>query len=371
MKNWRNKLTGVLLASALAAGTITGCGAKEEQYDGSETAVQIDGEEINLGTANFMLRYQQAMMENYNAMIVSMSGGTGGGSLWDADGSEKGTTYGEEFKDGVLDTMQQLFLIRSHADEYQVTLTEEEKNGAAEAAKAFMEANTEETLGKLKCTEEDVKTIMELYAYQNKVYEAVTADVDTNVTDEEAKKSKISYVKVSTAGTETDEEGNTIELTEDEKAAKKETAEKVLEKIRNSENPAEADMDALAKEVDETLSGVTTVYDAESTNVGEELQKTAANLTDGQVCEDIIEQEDGYYVLRLDAALDREATDNQKQTIISERKQEMYDETMESWVKESKTEALKPWKSLKVTDEDTYAFKVEVSQQETGEETEE
>lgn len=54
----------------------------------------------------------------------------------------------------------------------------------------------------------------------------MTADVDTNVEDKEAQQSKITYCKVSTEATK-DDEGNSTELTDEEKAAKKDQAQQV------------------------------------------------------------------------------------------------------------------------------------------------
>ena len=45
---------------------------------------------------------------------------------------------------------------------------------------------------------------------------SIVADVDTEVSDEEAKQTSISYITVSTAGTEKDDDGKTIDLTDEE-----------------------------------------------------------------------------------------------------------------------------------------------------------
>lgn len=50
----------------------------------------------------------------------------------------------------------------------------------------------------------------------------MTADVDTNVEDSEAAQSKITVCQISTAGTQ-DEEGKTVELTDEEKTGQKKT----------------------------------------------------------------------------------------------------------------------------------------------------
>lgn len=358
MRNWKNKVIAAALTAAIGMSALTGCGA-DSSVDGTQTAVVVDGEEINLGTANFMLRYQQANVANYNAAMASMFGGEAGGILWDGEGTEEGKTYGEEFKANFLEELQNLYLLKAHAEEFDVTLTQEEKDNAAKAAKSFIESNEEKILKKIGCTAEDVTEALELYAYQEKMYDAVTLGVDTEVSDEEAKQTKITYVKVSKEGTEKDEDGKVIELTEEEKAAKKETAEKVLEKVLAAENPAEADLTKIAEEVDENLRSIITGFGDDDEKLGENLKNAALKLKDGEVCKEVIEEEDAYYVLRLDALLDREKTDEKKEKIVSDRKQELFDKTMSEWIEDSKVEAKKPWDKLEVTDKDSYEFNVD------------
>lgn len=65
----------------------------------------------------------------------------------------------------------------------------------------------------------------QLQTIQSKMYDPMTAGVDTEVSDEEANQTSITLVKVSTVGTQKDEDGNTIDLTDEEKAQKKEQAQ--------------------------------------------------------------------------------------------------------------------------------------------------
>ena len=53
--------------------------------------------------------------------------------------------------------------------------------------------------------------------------------MDTEVSDEEAAQKRIAYVFLSTAGTEQDGDGNTIDLTDEEKAAKKQELQDILD----------------------------------------------------------------------------------------------------------------------------------------------
>ena len=71
--------------------------------------------------------------------------------------------------------------------------------------------------------------VLTLMTIQEKMYAPLTEDVDTEVSDEEAAQKRIVYVYMSTAGTETDEDGNTVDLTDEEKAAKKQELQDILD----------------------------------------------------------------------------------------------------------------------------------------------
>ena len=186
------------------------------------------------------------------------------------------------------------------------------------------------------------------------MHDPMTADVDTEVSANEKDQTRVTIVKVSTEGTEKDDDGNTIDLTDEEKAQKKDLAQQVLDKVKASDDVANADMDALAKEVDDSLSATapafTTAGDTDDT-LDEAVQDAALELKDGEVADKVIEGDDGYYVVRLDKMLDEDATENKEKTVISERKSDLYDSTLEDWVKEEKIKVKdKVWDQITVTD---------------------
>ena len=189
----------------------------------------------------------------------------------------------------------------------------------------------------------------------------MTADVDTEVSANEKDQTRVTIVKVSTEGTEKDDDGNTIDLTDEEKAQKKDLAQQVLDKVKASDDVANADMDALAKEVDDSLSATapafTTAGDTDDT-LDEAVQDAALELKDGEVADKVIEGDDGYYVVRLDKMLDEDATENKEKTVISERKSDLYDSTLEDWVKEEKIKVKdKVWDQITVTDSASFVYK--------------
>lgn len=342
------KIAGLLLAGVMGTASLTGCSGT---IDGTKPLITCGEDTVTVGTGNLMLRMNQATMLSYYSM---MGGSTTG--IWDQDaGNDK--TYGETTRDDVISNLETMVLLKQHAGDYDVEVTDEEKTKIEEAAKAFMEANTEETINTLSVSQSDVENLLTLYTYQSKMYEPMTADVDTNVEDEEAAQSKITYCRVDISDTQNDD-GTTTALTDEEKQAKKDQAQAVLDKLQASEDPASADMDALAKEVNEDLSAVDNTFDDEDTLLDDKLKEAAKTLQDGQVYDQVVEGENAYFVVRMDSVLDREATDQEKENIVSERKQEAYDKLLEQWTEDADiTVNEKEWKKATLTDTEQYTIK--------------
>ena len=236
---------------------------------------------------------------------------------------------------------------------------------------------------------------MQVYAIQSKMYDPMIADVDTEVSDEEAQQSSISYVQVSTEGTETDENGETVELTDEEKAEKKEIAQTFLDRLNASEDPATADFSDLRTEINDELNAQRraeeaaadtaedgtdaaedstdeiyltaseTTFGADDEDLDEALKEAAQTLSDGQVYAEVIEGENAYYVVRMNSVLDREATDSQKETIVQERQAEAYSNQLDTWVEESDISVKRAWNKLEVTDYDLYTMTVDTSEEST------
>ena len=93
-------------------------------------------------------------------------------------------------------------------------------------------------------------------------------------------------------------------------------------------------MDALAKEVDENLSAVERTFS--SSGEGDEttdqaIKDAVADLEDGQVVSQVVEGETAYYVVRLEQQFDEEATENEKELIISDREDTQYENLVQEW----------------------------------------
>ena len=318
----------------------------------NKTVATVGDEKVTLGLASYMVRDQQAQTMSYYNMLMSQYGVSGSASnVWDQKGDD-GKTVGESSKDGVMTTINQLYVLKAHAADYDVTITDDEEKAIKEAAAEFIKDNDEKILKKLAVSEDDIVTYLELVTIRSKMHDPMTADVDTEVSANEKDQTRVTIVKVSTEGTEKDDDGNTIDLTDEEKAQKKDLAQQVLDKVKASDDVANADMDALAKEVDDSLSATAPAF----TTAGS--TDDTLELKDGEVADSVIEGDDGYYVVRLDKMLDEDATENKEKTVISERKSDLFDSTLEDWVKEEKIKVKdKVWDQITVTDSVSFVYK--------------
>ena len=359
MRKAAGRTAAAVLAGVLAAGMLTGCG--EKKLDGTKTVATVNGTEIPMGIVSLMARQQQAQMD---AMYASF--GNGGVNIWDTVADEKsGKTYGEQAAKDTLKQVELMYIMKDKAADYKVEVTEEDEKAIAEAAKAFMEANSEETIAELSVTEEQVKTYLELQTYKQRMYDAVMNEAKVEVTDEEANQSAFTYVSISTSGED---------LTEDDKKKKKEQAQEILDKMK--EDPA-GDMSEVAKDVDESYSALTGTFttaeskeeDEASSYYPKEVLDVLRGLKEGEMAPEVIETDTGYYVVRLDKALDEEATKSKRESLESEKKTEYYTETTEKWLEDAEIKAdNKVLETLKITD--THKFTIKMPEETEAEVTE-
>ena len=367
MKTMTKKTAVVALAGVMAAGMLTGCG--EKALDGTKTVATVDGTEIPLGMLSLSVREGQAQAE---AMYKSFMGGSDY-SIWGTE-AEEGKTYGEQAVEQALEDIELMCILKEKAADYDVEITEDDEKTIADAAAAFMSANTEDTLKTLAVTEDQVKTYLELETYKSRMHDPIIADVDKNVSDEEAQQSSFNYVSISTS-----------DLSDDEIKQKKEDAQKILDGLNAD---PDGDFGEIAKSVDDSYTVLSGSFDtnedaseeesddedettASSSNYPDEVMKVLRTLKDGEVGPDVIEADSAYYVVKLDKVNDEDATATKKESIISTRENELYTETTDKWLDEADIKVEKKvLKTLKVTDNHKFTIQTAAEVTETPEVTE-
>ncbi len=308
------KKAAVLTAvGLLGTAGVTGCSGS---IDTDAVVATVGDEEITLGIANFYARMMQGQYETYYASMM----GTTGEEMWTQEVG--GQTYEDSVKDSTMEMLEDLYLISQHASEYGVTLSDEEKDAIADAAKQFDEDNTADAKETVSGYRKDVEKYLELVTIQSRMESKMMEGVDEEVSDEEAAQKAMKYVYFSY--TTPDESGSSTELSDEEKEALAADAQTLADRVAAGEDISEA-----AEELGQTAYDLT--FDSESTGPDEELIAAVDAIeTEGEVTAPI-ETDGGIYVAQLTSLLDRDATDQKKEAIVQERRQEQYDSLLEEW----------------------------------------
>ena len=307
------KIAALLLAGCMAVTALSGCG-----MDKDAIVATMDGQEVTLGVANFLCRYQQAESDDMYSYYAYYYGYD---FVWSEDLYSSGSTTQEDLKESVMDELHTLYTLKLHMDDYGVEITEEDEAAIAEAAEAFMESNSEEAIELLGATQEIVEEVLTLYTIQYRMYEEIIKGADTEVSDEEANMRGYTYVSQYLLGYY-DDDYNLNEYTEDEQAEFAENFEAMEAAIADGE-----DYDTVVEEYGYTTS--TNTYAADDDSLDEDLIATLDELAEGESA--MVTTDYYLYLVRLDSETDEEATEENRQSIIEERQEDYYAEIVEGW----------------------------------------
>ena len=416
MSKYGKRILAAGMCASMAMGLLTGCSSSND-----EVVAKMGDTKLTLGEANFMLRYSQAQTQSYlGAMFGEET------NVFQQDLTGSGQAYGETVKESVLNDLKDMTILEQHMSDYNVELTDEDKAAIEEAAKQFIADNSKDVLKEMSATEETVSRILTLYTIQSKMETAIEADVDTEVSDEEAAQKTIQYAYFTIPETESETEDATEATSADESASETETGTEAVsetetetEATSESETVAETETEATSeteaaseaaseetsedtieseteesaekKETRETVQGIIDAvqggetledavkaadesksltsysYGADEETLNENLKNAADALSDGEIASEPVEGENGFYVVQMVSTFDRDATDQKKEEIIKDRKKELYDNKIAEWDTESFDINEKVWD--KVTFEEIFTLKQEETESETGTES--
>ena len=353
MKKIVKRAACAVMALTLALGMMTGCSTSKDlkTQNGNKVLFTYDDKEVTLKEAWIYAKMTAAQYERYYSSMY-------GEDFWhipistDEDGNQ--LTFEDNIKQQVISQIKQIIVLNKKAEEYKVSITDEEKEACAGYAKAFAEsAEGAAVLKECGASEEDMARIYEENKLASKVQEAAVADVDTKVSDDEARKTTIARVVYAT--TKTDDDGKTVDLKDDEKKEVLKKAQAALKKIKGGTS-----LEDVAKEAEYT--NTTETFSAGQSEEGEKFEKKLAKMKDGDLMDEVMECENGYVVARLTAYTDRDATDHNKEDIVSHRQQEAFNTKYEEWTADLEKE----WDYKKDVDQELWAEVVLHSEESTA-----
>ena len=290
------------LALALAVGAFAGCKRTPSKItDYASTVVATYGDEnIYLDEANFYARLQQY----YSEAIYSSYYGE---DFWSMDVS--GKTLEASTKENVMAAILQTRVLIEHAGEYNVSLTEEDKEKVKKTAAEFFSENEKSLKEAVNLTEERLYEILEKNALAMKVWAAVVADVDTNVPEEEARQVTVKYIL--------------IKDKEDDVDYAKNTADSLVERMNSGES-----IDDIAA-ADDSFTVNTASYTRNDPNATG-LAAVAAPMATDENKTGYIEGT-GAYAIHCVTDFDKDKTEQKKESVIEARKDDLFEKAYAGW----------------------------------------
>ena len=266
--------------------------------------------------------------------------GAFGSEIWNVD--MNGVPLSNEFKENVMARIAQIKAMNLLARQYDISLSDGEKKMAQKAAKLYYDSLTPREAATLGADEELIAGMYAEYALANKIYEALTADINPEISDDEARIITVKDILIKTY--ETDPSGHKVNFGEARKADAYSRCAQILERARNGE-----DFDALALAYNEDVK---TEYSFGKGIMPPNYENAAFALGKDEIS-DIVETEFGYHIIMCTNTFDQEETDANKLVIVKKRKEEAFSQIYDEFLTTLTSNLNEPlWDSINVDHED-------------------
>lgn len=341
------KVSVFLLIASLTSASLLACNKKDkETADASKQQNETEASTVDLSNETVLtvgdidvsykevLLYMQSYKDKYENLY--------GGDIWSYKVDSEGKTFETVFKEKLLEDIINIKTICAQAENLGVTLAEDELLDVDELTATFLSSFTEAQMKEYNIDIETVKKVYMDNMLANKIYESLTLNVDTDVSDEEARQIVLQYLLVSNCTF--DENGNRVEYTEEQLEAAKEKAVELRQQALEADS-----FYSFAQENSDNKDEIEITVG--KGDMEADLEKVAFSMTKGEIS-DVIESKSGFYILYCVSDLDREATNAAKEEIISNRQEEAFNTTYKEWADNTKVKLNKDiWNDISFDDQ--------------------
>ena len=235
-------------------------------------------------------------------------------------GTDDASDVEKYIKDVSIDEITRVYCMVSIAQEKEISLTDDESKAVEDAAQEYYKSLSDDEKDFMGVGKSDVESAYENYALAQKLYNSLIKDVDTEVSDDDAR--VIHIQKIFVTG--------------------QESADTVKQKIAAGE-----DFATIATSLSEDSQ--TDLYVAKGT-LPEKVEQAAFDLNDGQIS-DMIQTDDGYYFIKCISKMDQEKTDQNKVNILQQREQDQFNEDYDGFVNDAQFELNSDlWEEISLSD---------------------
>lgn len=335
----------VLLLIIITNLLITGCQKEQKEDQKKDTEVALTDDEI-LSEDSYAIKvgeetvyYNEAMV--YVLLLKQEYEPSLGEEIWDYDAGD-GTRFADMAKQEVTDEIIQLKIISNKAKELGIELDEDEEEEALETATEHFNVISVEDKNKYGITLGTLNQVYRDNLLASKVFDIVTSDIDTEVSDAQARQITIYQILIKT--TKQDLNGEIISLTPDQKQDALKETRKLLKKAKKEE-----DFKIFAKE---NTQADKVEYTFGKGDMNDAVEEAAFGLETGQLS-GVIVSDEGYHIIYCANHFDENATADKKEDIILERQTKYFQDTYEKWQETYKvTINNKVWNQVTFTEVD-------------------
>ena len=302
----------------------SGCGEKTESTRSSTTVFSFMGKNITVGEVYL---YAKTIAQDYER--------TYGNSVWNMAVTEKDGTKSDMrnvTKRDIIDNIVRVKVLLSHAEQYGVSLTADDKEKVELETEAFWKNLTDEQIEKMELDRDLVHTVIEENMLASLVYAKMMSAAGIEISDEDARMTTI-YDMFFPCFSETDN-GTITAMTAEEKKAQHDRAVQAYNTLISPvDETTDRNLDALSSYYGlEDAGYVTNSPEEMKETYGEDISDMLYLLEDGSYSL-VTETEYGYHIFYMVALTDREATDKKKDRMLREQQTAYFRSIYDGWLK--------------------------------------
>ncbi len=267
--------------------------------------------------------------------------------LWDEKINDD-TTFGAYLRDeNAMSEILALVYLNSLKSELNIEITDAQKQKIKSAAEEYYNTLTDDEKAYTKATVNNARRLMEDYYVAKKVITELSKNVPKEISDDEARVAVVQSILIPTVKTEekgkfkTDDSGNLVSLSAEEKKAAFTKAQECLEKAKDGEN-----FDTLTQEYSKDNESK---YEVHRGEFSQNFEEAAYSLEAGAIS-DIIETEYGYHILKSVTPYDKDLTEDYKSDLLQKLIYNSWFPDFEKWVQTASfSENKSLWNSISIT----------------------
>ncbi len=230
-------------------------------------------------------------------------------------------TLEDSYKDNILARIAQIKTMNLLAASQDVSLDDDEDAKVVAAAREYYESLSPTEREYLDVDMDVIASLYREFAIANKLYETITADINPEISDDEARTITVRTILIKTY--RTDGMGRKMAYSDEEKKNALSRIASIRQKLDEG-----TPFEVLAADYNEDTQSE---YSFGRGVMPPEFEEAAFNLSVGEVS-DIVETEYGYHLIYCVTTFNPEETDANKVKIVEKRKHEAFDEVYNNFV---------------------------------------